>query len=169
VRKGCWGLQPAQGRVRAAPCRGPLPSPSPHPLPPPLLNFSPQDTLTELAALLTGQLDMQQLRQLAQQMGPPQARDGGAVGPSGRGAAGGGGGGEGGEAGLQVAEGVKDDPELLALIQRRGGGGGKGRRGGGGRGGGTAPMTAAERRLRSLLRPLAVAAVAAEAGDPAAR
>jgi hypothetical protein len=100
--------------------------------------------------MLSGQLDMQQLRQLSQQMADRGGGGGGGGGSSG-GSSGGGAG------GLQVAEGVADDPELLALISRRGKGGRGAQGGPAGRGplGGTAPMSRAERQLRGLLRPVA--------------
>ncbi|KAI8466132.1 MAG: hypothetical protein J3K34DRAFT_69665 [Monoraphidium minutum] len=100
--------------------------------------------LQEVGGLLAGELDMQQLRQLAAQM----AKDAAAA-TSGGGSGGGGGGGSGagggGGGGMEVSEAALSDPALMAILTAKGG---KGKRGGGG-GGGTAPMGAAERRARA--------------------
>jgi len=101
----------------------------------------------EVSLLLTTQLDMQQLRRLAQQMAGRDGDDdgGSAAAPNSSSS--------GEQGGLQVADHVLNDPELLALITKRGKGGSYS---GGAHQRRTLPMTAAERKLRALLRPAAM-------------
>jgi hypothetical protein len=106
--------------------------------------------LQEVGALLAADLDMQQLRRLAQQL-EKDAADGAAASD----VSGGGSDVSAAEGGLEVAQQVLADPELLALLTKRGGGKGAGARGGR-RPGAQRPMGAAERKIRALLRPAAM-------------